>query len=150
MPEDREDLLQNYRSTRQALLTAIGGLTDELMVETSLDGWSVKDHLAHVASWDDIRAQEVERISAGHASTWRLSPEQDEAFNALSYRARADLSVAQVRWELARSRERLLHAITAASPRGLDAALYGEAGLHSGHEAQHAGWIQSWRTARGL
>lgn len=56
MPEDREAILRHYRSTRDDLLAAIDGLSDELMVETSLDGWSVKDHLAHLALSDDIRA----------------------------------------------------------------------------------------------
>ena len=38
-----------------------------------------------------------------------------------------------------------LEAIGAATERGLDPSLYGEAGLRSGHEAQHAGWIRRWR-----
>jgi uncharacterized damage-inducible protein DinB len=66
MPEDRDALLEHFRQMRAQLLSAIDGLSDELMVETSLDGWSVKDHLAHLATWDDIRASEVVRISAGH------------------------------------------------------------------------------------
>ena len=65
MIEDRDALLQHYRKMREELLSAIEGLSDELMTERSLDGWSVKDHLAHIAAWDDVRAAEVERISAG-------------------------------------------------------------------------------------
>src|SRR5687767_12754003 len=103
------------------------------MAEPSLDGWSVKDHLAHLALWDDIRASEVERISAGHESAWRMTGDQDEAYNAMSHALRAGLSLAQARWELTTSRQRLLDAIAAASPRGLDGSLYGEAGLRSGH-----------------
>lgn len=73
MPNDRDALLDHYRKTRADLLAAIDGLGDEAMSEPSLDGWSVKDHLLHLASWDDIRAQEVARISAGHDSAWRMS-----------------------------------------------------------------------------
>jgi len=61
MAEDRDALLQHYRETQQELLSAIDGLSDELLTEPSLDGWSVKDHLAHIAFWDDIRASEVAR-----------------------------------------------------------------------------------------
>ncbi|MEX0750638.1 MAG: maleylpyruvate isomerase N-terminal domain-containing protein [Dehalococcoidia bacterium] len=68
MAEDKDELLQHYRCTREELIAAIGGLSDELLTEPSLDGWSVKDHLAHLATWDEIRAQEVARISAGHDS----------------------------------------------------------------------------------
>ncbi len=150
MPEDREALARNYRETRQALLAATDGISDELLSERSLDGWSVKDHLAHLAFWDDIRAGEVERISAGHDSAWRMRPEQDAALNEIVYDERRDLSLDQVRWELATSRQRLLDAIASATERALDASLYGEAGLVSGHEAQHTAWIKRWREQRGM
>ena len=65
---DRNALLQHYQQLREELLSAIDGLSDELITEPSLDGWSVKDHLIHAALWDDLRASEVVRISAGHAS----------------------------------------------------------------------------------
>ena len=77
MAEDRDALLRHYRQMREELLAAIQGLSDELLTDPSLDGWSVKDHLAHVALWDEIRASEVARISAGHASAWRMDGQQD-------------------------------------------------------------------------
>lgn len=135
---------------REELLSAIEGLSDEQLTDPSIDGWSVKDHLAHLALWDDIRADEVERISAGYASAWRMTGEQDEAFNAMAYEIRRTFSLDQVRWELAASFRRLLDAIAAATPRGLDPSLYGEAGLVSSHAAEHAGWIQRWRRERGI
>lgn len=150
MAEDRDALLDEYRQMRQAMLSAIDGLSDELMTDASLDGWSVKDHLAHIAQWDDIRAAEVIRISASHDSAWRMTGEQDEAYNAMAYDLRRALPLAQVTWELATSRERLLDAISSANARGLDASLYGEAGLRSSHEAQHAEWIKRWRRDKGV
>jgi len=56
MPEDKEALVAHYRRMREGLLAAIDGLSDEQMAERTLDGWSVKDHIAHLAFWDDIRA----------------------------------------------------------------------------------------------
>jgi uncharacterized damage-inducible protein DinB len=150
MTLDSGALLHHYRQTRQDLLAAIDGLSDQLLIETSLDGWSVKDHLLHLALWDDIRASEVSRISDGHDSAWRMTPAQDEAYNAIAHAVRRDLSLAQARWELASSRQRLLDAIAGATPRGLDPSLYGEAALNSGHEAEHAGWIRRWRREKGL
>jgi uncharacterized damage-inducible protein DinB len=148
MPEDRDTLLAHYRQTRNELLATIDGLSDEELSARTLDGWSVKDHLAHLALWDDVRAQEVERISAGRDTAWRMSGEQDAAYNALGYDLRVGLTAAQVKWELERSRQRLLDAIASASERGMDASLYGEAGLRSGHEAQHTSWIKRWRSER--
>jgi hypothetical protein len=74
MGEDRDDLLKEYRQTRADLLAMLEGLTDEQMTDPSLDGWSVADHLGHLAVWDELRAAEVGRISAGHDSVWRMSP----------------------------------------------------------------------------
>lgn len=145
MAEDRDELLTHFKRTREELLAAIDGLTDVQMAERSLDGWSVADHLLHIATWDEIRASEVERISAGYESAWRLSEEQDEAYNALVYPARQGLSVAQAKWELETTRARLLAAIAGATERGLDGSLYGEAALRSTHEVEHAGWIRRWR-----
>lgn len=129
---------------------ALEGLTDEQMSEPSLDGWSVKDHLLHIALWDDARASEVERISAGHESAFRMSDAQDAAYNDLGYELRRGLGAAQAHWEWEASRRRLLDAIAAAGDRGLDEALYGEAGLVSAHEAEHAGWIRAWRDRQGI
>jgi uncharacterized damage-inducible protein DinB len=148
--ESRDGLFQHYQAMRAELLSAIDGLNDDLLSEPSLDGWSIKDHLVHLALWDEIRAQEIERISAGHDTAWKMTDEQDNAYNAMGYDLRRGLSLAQARWEFATSRQKLLDAIASASPRGLDASLYGEAPIRSTHEAQHAGWILEWRAKRGL
>ena len=149
MPDSRDDLLRYYTETRLGLLDAIDGLSDAQMTETSLDGWSVTDHLLHLAFWDDLRASEVTRISAGYDSVLSMSEEQDEAFNVLATDMRRGLSVEQARWELTESRRRLLDAIGVVTERGLDGSLYGEAGLRSGHEAEHTGWIRLWRDENG-
>jgi hypothetical protein len=148
MAIDREDLLRHYRESRARLLAAIDDLTDEQMSDPSIDGWAVKDHLAHLALWDDMRADEVERISAGFESAWRMTEEQDDAHNATGYELRKSMSAAQARWELENSRRKLLDAITAAKPEALDPERYGAAGLRSGHEDQHAEWLERWRNEK--
>src|SRR6266567_1700136 len=148
MAEDRDTLLQHYRQMREELLSAVHGLSDELMTDPSLDGWSVKDHLAHLALWDDLRATEVVRISAGHDSAWRFSETQDDAYNDVGHELRRSMSAAQAKWELERSRKHLLDAISEAKPRALDGTLYGGAALLSSHEVEHAGWIKRWRTEK--
>jgi uncharacterized damage-inducible protein DinB len=150
MAEDRGALLMHYQRMREDLLSAIDGLSEELMTEPSLDGWSVKDHLAHLALWDDLRASEVVRISTGHDSAWRMTGDQDAAFNAVAHSLRLALSLEQVEWELATSGQRLLDAIASATPRGMDPSLYGEAGLRTTHEANHTEWIKRWRRERGI
>jgi hypothetical protein len=68
------------------------------MIDPSLDGWSVKDHLSHLAFWDDVRTSEVERISAGFAAAWRTTGDQDETFNRIIHDLRLNLSLDQVKW----------------------------------------------------
>ena len=148
MAEDRDALLQHYRQMREGLLSAIDGLSDEEMTEPSLDGWSVTDHLTHIALWDELRASEVARISAGHDSAWRMNGEQDATLNVLTHDLRRALSPEQAKWELASSRESFLEAVSSATARGLDGSLYGEAGLLSSHEAVHTYWIKRWRRNR--
>jgi len=150
MKENKEKLLIHYRKMRQELLSAIDGLGEELMTEPSLDGWSIKDHLAHMAFWDDIRTSEVMRISAGYATVWRTAGDQDQEINTLIHDLRLELPLDQVKWELEVSRQRLLEAISSATDRGLDAFLYGEAALRSTHETIHTGWIKRWRGQRGI
>jgi len=130
------------------LLAAIDGLSDDALTEPSLDGWSVNDHLAHLALWDDIRASEVERISAGYDSAYRMEGDQDGTYSGIAYSLRRNLSLDQVRWELDTSHRRLLDAIASATPRGLEPSRYGEAALRSTHESQHTAWIRRWREAR--
>lgn len=149
MAEDREDLLRHYREMRAGLLAAIEGLSDEQLSEPTLDDWAVKDHLLHLAMWDEIRASEVERISSGQEPAWHMEGEQSEIFSGLVHDMRAGLSPEQAKWEITRSHERVMLALAAATPRGLDASLYAEAGLRSTHEAQHTEWIKRWRSERG-
>ena len=148
--EERSELLRHYRESRSDLLAAIAGLSEARMTEPTLEGWSVKDHLSHLVLWDELRAAEVERISAGFGSAWRMSEEQVAAYNQLGHELRGGLSTDQAMWELQRSRERLLQAIAEATEDGMDGSRYGEAGLRSTHEAEHAGWIREWRRRRGI
>lgn len=149
MAEDRDDLLRHYRDSRKKLLEVLDGLTDEQLSDPTLDGWAVKDHLSHLALWDDLRAAEVERISAGHESAWKMTDKQDDDYNEAAYQMRRGMSAAQARWELEHSRARLLEAIEVAPPEALDPSRFGTAGLRSSHEGQHTEWVDRWRREKG-
>ena len=143
--EDRDELLAHYEAMRADLLAAIDGLDEQTMTAPVIDGWSVVDHLAHLAFWDELRASDVERIAAGFETAWRMAPGQDDIVSGVVHECRKPLSPAQARWELDRSRARLMAALRAATGPALEPERYGEAGLRSVHEAQHAGWIRAWR-----
>jgi hypothetical protein len=149
MPETADEAIARFRAMRAQLMAALDGLTDALMLETTVDGWSVKDNLAHIAFWDDLRADEVTRISASFDSVLKMTDEQDDRLNDLAYEFRRDLSLEHARWEFHHSHERLLAALAAATPRGLDPAHYGDAGLLTTHDAIHAEFLMDWRRKMG-
>jgi hypothetical protein len=145
--QDKDDLINHLRTIRAELRAALDGLSEAQMLEPTIDGWSVKDHLAHLAFWDDLRAADIERISAGYESAW---PHMDsQPLNDVVHAARAGLSLKQVMLEFETARQRVLEAVAAATPRGLDEGLYGEPALRTSHDQDHAEWIRAWRQGRG-
>jgi uncharacterized damage-inducible protein DinB len=148
MPENRENLIRHYLEMRQALLAVVDALPPEAVTARVVDGWTVADHLNHIAAWDDLRASEVVRISAGYEAICRMDDTQGDVYSTLMYALRKPLPIEQVRWELDQSHRRLLDAIASATDTGLDGSRYGEAGLRSSHEAQHTTWLMNYRGAQ--
>ncbi len=144
-----DNLMQHYTRLRAKLHAALEGLTDDQRTERTLDGWSVKDHLTHIAFWDELRASDIERISAGHETACRITDEQCQVLNDINHSMFADCSLEQAWWELERTHQLVLNAISNATPRGLEPAHYAECGLQSDHEAEHIGWIETWRQRQG-
>lgn len=147
----REELTNAFRKSRAELETALEGLTEEEMLEPSIDGWSVKDHLAHISQWDEMRSVEISRISAGYpAAVPPMDDEQVDEFNNLHARLRRGWSLERVRGELEFTRSRVLEAIARSTEAGLDQSRYQEVGLEggAGHESEHAAVIRRWKEKR--
>jgi hypothetical protein len=52
IPTDADDVLENVHSARAEIEAIIDELSQEQMTEaTDEGGWSIKDHLAHIAEW---------------------------------------------------------------------------------------------------
>ncbi|MFW6042014.1 MAG: DinB family protein [Guyparkeria sp.] len=51
-PEAKDDVLSNIREARAELEASFAGLSQETLTGPVTDGgWSIKDHLAHIAEW---------------------------------------------------------------------------------------------------
>jgi hypothetical protein len=51
-PKNKAQLLERIRSARAALEQTLAGLDDTALSAPGPEGWSVKDHLAHLAAWE--------------------------------------------------------------------------------------------------
>ena len=149
MSNERTNASQWIETGGRDLDAAIAGLTEGQMLEQSIDGWSVKDHLGHLGVWHELRFLEIERLAAGYVSAMDSSEEMDETFNEIARVWRASLPLEQVLWELQNSRRRVLDAISSLSGEGLVRVLGDDWPLRTGHESQHAGYIRDWRRGKG-
>jgi hypothetical protein len=53
-PQNKAELLACIRQERARLEQAIAGLTEAQFLAPGPEGWSVKDHLAHLVTWEQI------------------------------------------------------------------------------------------------
>jgi hypothetical protein len=60
-PTDKASVLERIERSWASLDEAVKGLSDERMRSSGADGWTVKDHLAHIAGWNLSLAALLER-----------------------------------------------------------------------------------------
>ena len=149
MPDRRQEIIDTYRQMRAGLTAALDGLSEAQMLDRSLGEWCVKDILAHIAMWDELRVTEIERVAAGGRSVF-LDMHDSDAFNDAVAAMRWDVPLTQVRWEFDYTRRRLLEAIERAPASAIDDSLYGHAPLLSRHDEAHTEQIIEWRKERGI
>ncbi len=147
--DDRRTVLESFDSEGAELMSAIEGLSETEFAEP-FDGWSVKDHLSHLAQWEELRYLDTVRIAAGYRSAVDSTSAQDEVFNQTTVEWRRSHSLAQVLWGLETARRRVLDAVATLGDEELARVLADSWPLGTRHEAEHAGWIRAWRAERSL
>jgi hypothetical protein len=104
------------------------------------EGWSVKDLMAHVASWQAEAAQILQQIANG---TYEPSTTPTDEMNQRFFDANKDLPLSVVRAELFASRNRMLlslHELPEVSPDAHE--WFVESGVEHYHE--HVGRLREW------
>ena len=62
----KEETLTRLAESRQALLQAIEGLSEEEMTQMQVEGvWTIKDVLGHITSWEEIYREPFRRYADG-------------------------------------------------------------------------------------
>lgn len=113
---DAATLLTRIRSSRAALEEVAAGLSDEQLAAIGPDGWSAKDHLVHVAAWEDY----LTGLLGGRpgVETFGLEGQQapdTDTINAIVQQRHAGLSAAEARQKFADSHAALMERLEALS-----------------------------------
>jgi hypothetical protein len=145
-------LLTSLEAAWSALGDAYAGLSDGELVEPGVvDGWSVKDILAHITTWEQEALKHLPRVIAGGTPPRYAAQGGIDAFNARATAAGRQLSLAQVLRRRDQTHARLLDFI-----RGQPEGTFGvrtrarrRLRLDTyGHYPEHAAAIRVWRDRR--
>ncbi len=112
LPKDKAELLERVRRARQGLEQAIGRLSDaQLIAPGPDDGWAVKDHLSHVATWERSLAALLQgrpRYAAMNVDQQTYLSGNTDAVNALIYQHNKERSLPEALADFAQAHKDLL------------------------------------------
>jgi hypothetical protein len=146
-----DGLLAELAEARAGLKSVLDGIPESDMTQPVDGTWSVKDMLAHIASWDELGATDLARAARGHVPVLAsFKDEEIDDWNASLMRGRTLFSLPQALYELEDRRTRLVETLQAC-PEDLVAgplvARLCEVIIE--HDGLHAKEIGDWRRAAG-
>lgn len=110
----RQVLLHRVTQERGTVYHAVAFLPDEeMMRERAIGEWSIKDVLGHLAAWEDVMVGWIEQFARGERPTMDI--DDVDGWNGQRVAERRSWSLAQVKDDLAQTRQRLV-AVVAALP----------------------------------
>lgn len=115
LPQDKAHLMEKIRLAWAALEQTIRLLSEAELTTPGLnDGWSVKDHLAHLSAWEQRLLAAIQERPAHEGlqidEAMYLSGDTD-SINALIFARNVDRSLLEVMDEFRRSQRELWHAL---------------------------------------
>jgi hypothetical protein len=96
---DKAELLARIRRSRLALEDELSPLSEDQLAIPASNGWSIKDHLAHLATWEFGMAELLRgraRFAAMQVEEAVSQGKSEEAINELMQRQHAGLSLSEV------------------------------------------------------
>jgi len=155
----RQHLLARLAAERAGLLEQLIGLDESALTEGSaLDGWTVKDLLAHIAAWDRWELREMMRMTSGESPDLAAVRDMD-GYNATVVAAWRDRTLSEVLAELQAARAVWVSWLQTLPDEeffrerlfaGEDWSFPGCVEVQWQHDAEHAAQIAAWRETEGL
>jgi uncharacterized damage-inducible protein DinB len=157
----KAELLERMAGTRAEVEAAIAGKDAAVLTRPGADGWSVKDHLAHLTAWQRSLIALLEGTSRSEAlGIDEVAQEEESGFvevNALLHERVKDQPLDRVLAEFRQSRQDLLAVLHRFSdddlykpyshyqpndpPYNPDPVIGWIVGNTFGHEEEHLGWF---------
>jgi Mycothiol maleylpyruvate isomerase N-terminal domain len=147
--EQVQRLLHRLDAAWAAFTDSYAGVSDSRLVEPGVvDGWSVKDILAHVTTWEEEALHHLPLIIAGGTPPRYAAQGGIDAFNARATEAGRRRSLAEVLRRREETHARLLEFIRSQPEGTFEGRTRARRRLRLdtyGHYPEHTAAIRAWR-----
>ncbi len=155
----RDDAIQQLRTARKELQETIAGLTEEdFLRPRAISKWTLKDLLAHVASWDEemVRVLQTFTMPVESVYTYTISDRNGfAAWNEEQLELRRARAVSEIISEFEIARRDLIQVVegltdpvlnrTRMTPWGEPSSGFGLIETQIEHDREHAEQVRSYR-----
>ena len=162
-PKNKAELMERIHRTRSELEAAIDGASEaRLTTPGGADGWSIKDHLAHVATWEKSLLALLEgrsRPAAVGVDAATYAATDTDGLNAIIHERNKDRPLPDVLDDFRHTHERLLAVLAPLTdddlhkpyshyqpndpPHNPDPVVYWIAGNTYGHYEEHVAAVRA-------
>jgi len=116
LPRDKTELLERIHRSRTDLEEMLRSLSEAQLTAPGAEGWSIKDHLAHLATWELGIAELLRRrprFAAMRVEEAVSQGKSEEEVNDLIYQRHAGLALSQVMDEFQTAHRQMLETLEA-------------------------------------
>lgn len=158
MADDKASAIKELQDEYENFRRALKGLEPEQLSRPFLDGWSVKEIVAHVMGWEQEMVAALERMARGE----RPTPEGVDYSDGDAWNAKFEAQMAAISPQTVLATWRQAHMNYVNAAKDVPEERYGERDgkpqtvnrllqtSGTGHYEEHAEAIREWRKKEGL
>lgn len=143
----KERTLSRLEEAWQAFLKSFEGSSDSALFQAGVCGqWSIRDLMAHVTTWEEETLKALPIIIEGKSPPKYVTYGGIDAFNALQYEKKRNLSLDKVRKELTSTHKRLAAFLSGLPETAFTPRLVRRLSIDTyKHYREHTEQIGEWR-----